>query len=202
MNEIKAIVESDSLNNDSEVMRYVLSTSERELKTANNMLVYIITGLAIVLLLVLNHTMRISKHKKCVEEQLRQIKKERESRPQPVAKAIEQVENDFLQSDFYQQLHRQVSEGHRLEDADWKKMEQQLFPIYPNFINHLRSLCRMSDTERHVCILIKYHFSPSEMAQVLYKDISTISSIRARLYQKVFNTKGRAKDWDDFILSL
>jgi hypothetical protein len=43
---------------------------------------------------------------------------------------------------------------------------------------------------------------PIEIASVLCKDKSTISSIRKRLYKKVFDKEGSGKDWDEFILSL
>lgn len=41
-----------------------------------------------------------------------------------------------------------------------------------------------------------------DIATVLYKTPNAISSIRARLYQKVFLKKGKATDWDDFIMTL
>lgn len=202
--EIRNIVERDSVevNEDQEVMSYVLSTSERELKATNYRLLFLAAALALVLLLVSAYLIQVNKRKKLVERQLQQIREERETRPQPVARAFEEVEQDFLQSDFFLQLHRRVGEGAHVGDLDWTEMERQLLPIYPSFVNRLPTLCHMSDTENCVCLLIKYRFSPSEMAQVLCKDISTISSIRSRLYKKVFDQKGKAKDWDDFILSL
>lgn len=200
--EIQRIVEQDSLTNDDELMRYVLSTSERELRTTNHRLVFVVASLAVVLLLVVHYSTRMYKHKKRVELQLKLLREERELRPQLVAQALAQVEHEFLKSDFYVGLHQRVNEGVRMGELDWKEMERRLIAVYPNFVNRLPTLCRMSETEARVCLLLKYRFSPTEMAQVLCKDISTISSIRARLYQKVFNEKGRAKDWDDFILSL
>jgi hypothetical protein len=40
------------------------------------------------------------------------------------------------------------------------------------------------------------------MAVVLARDASTISTVRSRLYKKVFGRKGGAREWDDFILSI
>ena len=43
---------------------------------------------------------------------------------------------------------------------------------------------------------------PVEIAAVLNKDKSTISSIRTRLCKKVLGREGSGKDWDEFVLSL
>ena len=39
-------------------------------------------------------------------------------------------------------------------------------------------------------------------AAVLARDVSTISTVRSRLYKKVFGQKGSTRKWDDFILSI
>lgn len=201
LEKIKSVIAHDSIGS-SEPIKYVFSTSERKLEAANHTYVYALLALVVVLLLILNHLFKITKRKRHVEEQLRQITEERDSRPQPVAMALKQVEKDFLSSEYFISLHKQVAEGKSLKAEDYSEMERQIKPVYPNFTHRLYELCKMSPTEFHVCLLIKLRFSPSEMAQVLYKDITTISSIRNRLYKKVFNTKGGAKEWDEFILSL
>lgn len=59
-----------------------------------------------------------------------------------------------------------------------------------------------SSTEYQMCLLLKIHTAPIEIATVLNKDKTTISSMRKRLYRKVFDREGSAKDWDEFIHSL
>ena len=60
----------------------------------------------------------------------------------------------------------------------------------------------MSELEYQVCLLIKLRITPTEMADVLSRDGSTISTVRSRLYKKVFGSKGGARDWDEFVLSI
>jgi DNA-binding CsgD family transcriptional regulator len=60
----------------------------------------------------------------------------------------------------------------------------------------------MSELEYQVCILVKLRIAPKDIAAVLARDVSTISTVRSRLYQKVFSKKGGAKEWDEFILSI
>ena len=83
-----------------------------------------------------------------------------------------------------------------------EELERQLNVVYPSFTNHLFSLYPMSELEYQVSLLIKLRISPSDMANVLARDISTISSTRSRLYQKVFHRKGSSREWDDFVLSI
>lgn len=201
MKEIRDIIAGDSLNTNSEVMRYVLSTSERELQATNHRLVYLISALVLTVCLTLYYLHRLSRRKRQVEQQLAQITEEQTARPPVVAKAFKQAEEDFFQSDYFRRLRQRIAAGETLKPGDWDEMEREMKPVYPEFAR-LSGLCKMSAVERQVCLLIKLRFSPSEMAGVLCKDISTVSSIRSRLYKKVFQQKGGAKEWDEFILSL
>lgn len=202
LNGIREIIANDSCDDNAEVMRYVLSTSEKELKATNYLLVYIIVSLLVIVLLVLYYLRRLSRKKKHIERQLLQISQEREARPQLVRNALKQVEDEFFHSEYYIGLRKHVLAGDLLKPADWDQMELAIRPVYPDFVRRLSDLCKMSLVEYHVCLLIKLRFSPSEIAAALCKDISTISSIRGRLYKKVFNRNGGSKSWDDFILSL
>ena len=60
----------------------------------------------------------------------------------------------------------------------------------------------VSPTEYQVCMLLKIRTKPVEIAAVLNKDKSTISSIRTRLCKKVLGKEGSGKYWDEFVLSL
>ena len=202
MNEIRNIIAGDSLNANGEVMRYVLSTSERKLQATNHRLTFLLSALVMAVCLILYYLRRLSRHKRQVEQQLAQITEEQAARPPIVAKAFKQAEEDFFQSDYFCRLRQRIAAGETLKPEDWDEMEREIRPVYPDFARRLSGLCKMSDVEHQVCLLIKLRFSPSEMAGVLCKDISTVSSIRSRLYKKVFQQKGGAKEWDEFILSL
>lgn len=60
----------------------------------------------------------------------------------------------------------------------------------------------MSDTEHKVCLLLKLQVRQKDIAATLCKKPNAISSIRSRPCQKVFRKKGKAADWDEFIMSL
>lgn len=181
---------------------YVFSSVERRLKTSNHILILLVLILILILTLIANMMVSLYRKKQTLELQLKQIREEREQRPQVVRQAMAAVEEDFFCSDFYTEMRKKIAAGMMLRNEDWSEIEERLKPVYPAFSNRLYGLCRMSELEYHVCLLIKLRIAPSEMASVVSKDVSTISTVRSRLYNKVFGRKGSSKDWDDFVNSL
>ncbi len=202
IDEIRSVVTQAASNPDNEVMRYVLSTTEKELQTTNHRLAYSLIALLLAVTLVLQYTFRTLKQKKHIERQLVRIREEHELRPQPVAQALQQVETDFFASDYYLTLQHNIVTGKNLSRTDWQELEEHCKTVFPDFLRDLSALCKMSVMEWRVCLLIKLKFSPSEIANALCKETSTISSTRSRLYKKIFDKQGSTKDWDNFILSL
>ncbi len=74
--------------------------------------------------------------------------------------------------------------------------------IMPEYKQNLYSLYEMSTREILVCLLVRINIKPTCIATLLGCTTSAISQIRKRLYNKVFNKKGTAEDWDSFILSM
>lgn len=182
--------------------QYILSTTEKKLRQTNHMFLLAIVILALGLTLLGYYIRNIIKEKRDLEQKLADIAEERQLRPTLVENALKEVEQHFFESDYYQELHRRILSGHNLPADDWNELDQRLKTVYPGFSSKLRSLHRLSETEYRVCLLIKLRISPNEMAVLLNRSQSAISTIRSRLFQKVFGRKGGAKDWDSFILSL
>jgi hypothetical protein len=103
---------------------------------------------------------------------------------------------------YVHRLRQRIEQGGNIKPSEWKELEQQLKAVYPRFGSSLYGLYNLSPTEYQLCLLLKIRTAPAEIATVLNKDKSTISSIRKRLYKKVFGKEGTGKDWDEFILSL
>ena len=91
-----------------------------------------------------------------------------------------------------------LRQGQRLKENDWLGIEEQLKKVYPGFTSQLRTLYPMSELEYETCLLIKLRIPPTDIAAVLSRDVSTISTVRSRLYKKVFGKKGSTREWDDF----
>ena len=212
MEEIRELVRQHPDDAESPVKHYVFSTTERKLKATNQLFLYIIIGMVVLAVGVAIYVWRLKKHKRAVERKLAEIEEERTLRPKIVADAMKQVEAEFFESEYYLSLRRQIEDGNNIKPAEWEELEQRLKVVYPHFSSSLYGLYRsasplgssknLSPTEYQLCMLLKIRTAPAEIATVLNKDKSTISSMRRRLYKKVFDKDGSGKDWDEFILSL
>ena len=180
----------------------VISVAERKLKRENHFLTYVLLVALVLLTIVVAYARRTLLRKRHIEQQLRAISEEQQLRPAIVSDALQRVADDFKHSDYYTGLRRRLRDGGVLSEDDWREMEQQLKTVYPDFVRRLSGLFHLSEVEWRICLLIKLELSPSDMTRALCREASSISSIRSRLYAKVFGRKGSPRDWDDFILSL
>lgn len=178
---------------------YVLSARERQ---QESYIQWLITAVGLVIIIAVTNYIVYRRRRRQMQLQLQQIQEVQEQRPASVRQAIESVETAYFASDEYHTLQHCMVTGQRLKEEDWLDIESQIRKVYPGFGSQLRNLHPMSELEYQVCLLIKLRIAPSDIATVLARDASTISTVRSRLYKKVFGQKGGAKEWDEFILSI
>lgn len=202
--EIRAIISRDmegEITSDT-MHRYVLSTTERQQNSLIHGLVYAIVAAVMLVLVVAQIALANRRAKQRLRLLLQQIHEEHNERPSQVRQAIVSVEWAFFSSDEYKALQQRIATGVLLEKKEWDEIEGLLRKVYPGFTSQLRNLYAMSELEYQTCLLIKLRIAPRDMALVMNRDMSTISTVRSRLYQKVFGRKGGAKEWDSFVLSI
>ena len=201
--DILGINKSDLMDKtNEELRRYVLSTKERHQANIIHGFAVFSAFIILVALFIAQMALVNRRERRRLQLQLQQIHEVQENRPASVRQVIATVENEFFASDNYHTLQQRISTGQQLKEQAWTEIEEQLKSVYPGFCSQLRSLYAMSELEYQVCLLIKLRISPTEIATVLSRDVSTISTVRSRLFYKVFGRKGGTKDWDDFIISL
>lgn len=177
-------------------------TPENTLRERYDTLLWVVALGVVALLGVGWYTFAVIRRKRRTEQKVSQLDAELRLRPAHVIETLRASKEDFEKSEYYIQLHRRITRGERLSDEDWREMEQQVKQAYPDFIRHLLTLIPLSEVEFRTCMLIRLSVSPTAIANVLHRDLSSISTIRSRLYSKVFGKKGSSHDWDEFILSL
>lgn len=84
----------------------------------------------------------------------------------------------------------------------WQEIYAELERLVPNFLSDLRKLCKMSENEEHVCILIMLGFAPKDISELTAHSRSSISLTRKRLYKRAFGSEGNPADWDKIIKNL
>ena len=187
---------------DADRNRYVLSVKERQQERSLQRYAYF-SGFILLVVLFMAHLILTSRRaRQRLQLQLQQIQEVQEHRPAAVRQAVETEENAYFASDEYAALQRRMASGQRMKEEEQADVEQQLKVLYPGVTSQLRGLYPMSELELQVCQLIKLRIPPKDIAAVLSRDMSTISTVRSRLFKKVFGRKGGAKEWDDFIMTL
>lgn len=83
----------------------------------------------------------------------------------------------------------------------WEEIEKLILEISPDFINHLKLLTRgkITTVELQTAFLIKFGFTPTEMAILFGKTKGSISSRRETLGMKIFDKKMKIKEIDGII---
>lgn len=198
--DIRNIV-SNELNGESngDVRRYVLSERERQ---QQNIIQWLAAALCLIVVGGAQYFYSSQRDKRRMRMQLQQIKEQHADRALSVRKAMEDEELRFLNSSQYVALQQRLSNGQPLKDEEWQQVEALLRSAYPGFTSQLHGLYPMSELEYRTCLLVKLRIATRDMAAVLARDVSTISTVRSRLYKKVFGQKGSTRKWDDFILSI
>ena len=92
-------------------------------------------------------------------------------------------------------------EKFHLTDEEWRQLAQGIDEAYGQFTQRLLSLVDLSEVELRTCYLIRLKIAPTDIALMLYKSKAAITMLRQRLYEKITQKKGSAKQLDEFIMN-
>ena len=87
-------------------------------------------------------------------------------------------------------------------DNDWQELKETVERLYPTFYHDTNSHGILSEKDYRTCLLVKTGFTPTEIDHLMGLPISSTSTNRQRLMKKVFGTEGKAKEFDQKILSI
>ncbi|MDD4404157.1 MAG: hypothetical protein PHO36_05180 [Parabacteroides sp.] len=114
-------------------------------------------------------------------------------------------EMNFIQTEIYLKL-KEISndeKGKMMTQEDWITLELELNTIYNNFAVRLKSCCeQISETELHVCYLLKAGLSVTSIAKIIGRSKSAVSMCRKRLLEKINRCDCPAADLDDFLSTI
>ena len=138
---------------------------------------------------------------------LMKLKKSKILLSEAKSNAEERAENQFklMNSPIVIAIHDKLRHDKRLPSSspEWDELSRTIEEYNPEFVNKLANICRLSEREMHVSLLLKIEFLPGEISAILGLSPSAVSSIRTRLMTKVFSGHENApKNWDEFIRML
>jgi tetratricopeptide (TPR) repeat protein len=108
----------------------------------------------------------------------------------PIGKRISAIANNNIDGENF------------LNDNDFLELSIIVNDIFPDFKERLLEICKVSDIEYRVCLLIKIGIRPTKISQLVIRSKESVSSIRRRLSNKAATEHGTPEEWDDIVRSL
>ena len=109
----------------------------------------------------------------------------------------------FQQSSLYMLLQDASNEKAIVKDEDWDRIQSMMDYVYPHFRKRLYDIYpQLSTMEEHICILLKFSFSPAGIARIVGRTGSAIANARKRLHKKIHKTNENSEKFDEFIRNL
>ncbi len=118
------------------------------------------------------------------------------------AKLREEATDNIDSSDIVILFRQILAKNSNPTKEDWEQLDKYINLQFPGFKKILYNLTKLSEIEYQVCLLSKSKFSPHEIASIINRSRFTMSSIRTRLYYKMFKEKGSTHNFDNFIQSI
>jgi hypothetical protein len=108
-------------------------------------------------------------------------------------KVVQARENSRQMKDVVARLHKSADRGIPAPDEDLSTLAQLSYAASPALLSLLKPL---GSREQAVCLLIRQHFQPTEIAILTSSSPQSVTNLRVRLLQKLFGMNGGAKDFD------
>lgn len=115
---------------------------------------------------------------------------------------VTNFQTSIINSSIYSRLTEQGKKNMSMSAEDFREAEMLITTLLPSFIERLHCIYSFKEKEWKISLLIKMGIPQHLIAPLLCMSEEGISSARRRMYKKVFNEIGTAKQWDDFINSL
>ena len=105
------------------------------------------------------------------------------------------------ESEIYQNLQKKAGKATTLTSDDWHQINMVAIDILPNFYKFISSKkMDLNDKEFETCILIRMHFSPKDVANMLGVSQPYITKIRNNMMPKLFGITGSSKELDERLM--
>lgn len=111
------------------------------------------------------------------------------------------LKNSRIYNDIITMLNDPNKEN-KLTKEQWKQLDETVNNIFEGFGKQLFRLCKLSETEYRISLLLKIGVTPINISHIICLSPQAVSSTRSRLYRKAFGKKGKSADWDTFVKSI
>ena len=115
----------------------------------------------------------------------------------------DQTERLIKESSEYKTFLKMSTKGQVPSDTEWQKLHVVIFELLPDFQQLLVSKQHLlNKNEFNACFLVRLHFKPLDLMNMLNVLSSYANKIRKSLLQKLFDIEGKAEEFDERITSV
>ena len=112
-----------------------------------------------------------------------------------VGQQEESADSLLAKSTIYEYIKKSADKALVLSDDDWHQTYMMVIEILPNFYKLISSKrSELNDNEFKTSILIRLHFTPKDVANMLNVTQPYITKVCKSLMQKLFDEEGKSKD--------
>ena len=113
------------------------------------------------------------------------------------AKIVDSHETKIYDTEIYIRFKDQSKRPQQvITKEDWKALEDMVDEYLPDFRKKVDPNHNMKPTDYYICMLIRLHFTPSEIAVFLDITLQNLYSRRKQLLKSVFNIVGKPDEFD------
>ena len=145
-------------------------------------------------------------------EELKSLIDEKEAEMQQMADDIESfkerlgsqkksAESLLEESDVYHDLQKKAGKAMELSNDDWHQVNVLAIETLPNFYKFISSKkLELNDKEFKTCMLVRMHFAPKDIANMLGVSQAYITKLRNNMMPKLFGMEGNSKELDEKLM--
>ena len=108
----------------------------------------------------------------------------------------------ILNSNAYATIRANIQESAIMREGQWDDLYREFYLYLPNFECTLRGLCRISEIELRICMLLKLGVSIKHISVLIGRRENSVSMATRRLFFKMFGDTPPTANLADFIREL
>ena len=144
-----------------------------------------------------NHEQTLSKLLEEKENETIKLENEIEAYKTKIGLQKESSELRLQKSSIFIDLCKLAAKGIVITDDQWQQVYIMVIDILPNFYKFISGKkFELSENEFKTCILIRLHYTPKTVANMLGVSPSYITKIRLNLMEKLYGEGGKSKEID------
>ena len=135
------------------------------------------------------------------ETEMQKMANEIDSYKEKLGTQRESAESRLEESDIYHELKKKAGKAVELTNDDWHQVNVLAIETLPHFYKFISSKkLELNDKEFKICMLVRMHFAPKDIANMLGVSQAYITKLRNNMMPKLFGMEGSSKELDEKLM--